>query len=323
MLSSGLKWKYSWPHNQLRCRLFVYADAVEKGWVRTISGNTLTAMGATVESQTEFPDAAEFLWGLHGPYSGFPTLKFHDKTVALDKATMQSLTLQKSGAGGYIDAGWAPPELQDPKKIRPMELQLQDVKGNLKYCTPRGGQTVILAARAIGDPNYGCVDAVVFVRFIYTESVDEFPQKVKIGLYEENLNHFGWLSILSQGPAITYGGPDDTYGSASEFTLIEESLGQFSIHFRGGFLRTRTSEDTGDAVPVDSFGFYKDGTADSFQWANGNPHQIVPVVSWPTTLFRCDRVDGSLRPVFRIDPVGPDEKSWTCSNIRWIISVTS
>jgi hypothetical protein len=74
VLSSGLKWKYSWPHNQLRCRLFVYADAVEKGWVRTISGNTLTAMGATVESQTEFPDAAEFLWGLHGPYSGFPTV---------------------------------------------------------------------------------------------------------------------------------------------------------------------------------------------------------------------------------------------------------
>jgi hypothetical protein len=121
-------------------------------------------------------------------------LKINDndglKEIALDDATQQSLTLQKPDTEEHSGAAWTAPNLTGPSKIRPTELEVSNGKVNtkLQYCTSTPRNLAILRA-VDGDQNYKCAEAVVFVRFIHTATVDTLPQKVKIGLYRRA----GWL----------------------------------------------------------------------------------------------------------------------------------
>jgi hypothetical protein len=60
---------------QKKCKLYVTVGAVAKGWIRMEADNTLTAMGTDgPDTQTAFPDAQEFQWGLPVQNGAFPTV---------------------------------------------------------------------------------------------------------------------------------------------------------------------------------------------------------------------------------------------------------
>jgi hypothetical protein len=150
------------------------------------------------------------------------TIKDNDGLeIALDKQTKQSLTLQKPNTEDHIGAEWTAPNLTDPSKIRPTELEVSNGNPNtqLQYCTIKPGDVPILRA-AVGDDKYNCARAVVFVRFIYTETVDKLSQTVKIGLYStDDLALMGWLQRKDSGELSTV----LTYESATQYTLKRDS----------------------------------------------------------------------------------------------------
>jgi hypothetical protein len=153
-------------------------------------------------------------------------LKINDglKEIAFDKATQRSLTLQTPNTPKYTGAAWTAP-VSDPLGVRPTELEVSNGKMNtkLQYCTSNTSNVAILRA-ADGDPNYKCAEAVVFVLFIPTETVDTFP-KVKIGLYrKDTLAHMGWLRRIADGK-LMYADIGNTYGTATEYTLKRELEG--------------------------------------------------------------------------------------------------
>jgi hypothetical protein len=137
--------------------------------------------------------------------------------IALDKETKESLTFQKPNIPKYTGALWAPPFRTDPTWIRPTELGVSNgkVDSKLQYCTAKTMNVAFLRA-AVGDLNYKCEDAVVFVRFIYTEPVDTSSQTVKIGLYSKSdLAHVGWLQQKEKGELSIV----SAYESAAKYTL--------------------------------------------------------------------------------------------------------
>lgn len=312
------------PVGQTRCRLFVYVNAVGKGWIRRTDDNNLTAMGtAGPESQTGVSDATEFEWGVGEINGAYPTLKINengeDKEIAWDTRTMRSLTLQKRYTPGFTGADWAPPEFSNAVLIRPTELVVQNLQTKVQYCTSHDGKTAILQAAA-GDPNYDCAEAVIVPRFIYTTTAYTLPQKVRIGLYrKEDFSLIGWLNVISGDEYIHYGTPG-VYSATSVFTLQEDTPGKMKIYWDPEYLRKTIASDPASkvaAAPGD-FGFYQDGVSEQFEWANNNPHQLVP--SGASTIFHCSNPSNNLPPTFRADPIDPLPQGWTCFKVMWIIS---
>jgi hypothetical protein len=143
-------------------------------------------------------------------------LKIDDEEIAWDDDTQQSLTLQKPNTPGYTGAAWTAPNLTDPSKIRPTELEVSNrgVNTKLQYCTKEHMGFAYLRAD-VGD-GYSCAEAVVFVRFIHTATVDTLPQKVKIGLYRKvGLGHMGWLQGIEDSK-LSFA---DTCESATKYML--------------------------------------------------------------------------------------------------------
>jgi hypothetical protein len=160
-------------------------------------------------------------------------LNIDDEEIAWDNPTQQSLSLHKRNTPKYTGAAFTAPDLKDPTKTRPTELEVsnRNVKSKLQYCTAKTMNVAFLRA-AVGDLNYKCEDAVVFVRFIYTEPVDTSSQTVKIGLYSKSdLAHVGWLQQKEKGELSIV----STYESATKYTLKRDpgmdpgTIGPFKV----------------------------------------------------------------------------------------------
>jgi hypothetical protein len=166
-------------------------------------------------------------------------LKIDDEEIAWDDDTQQSLTLQKPNTPGYTGAAWTAPNLTDPSKIRPTELEVSNGGGantKLQYCTKDKVEFAYLRAD-VGD-GYSCAEAVVFVRFIPTATVDTLPQKVKIGLYKKvGLEHMGWLQGIEDSK-LSFA---DTYESATEYMLNRDSKRDTPFSIEVGKSRTPTA----------------------------------------------------------------------------------
>jgi hypothetical protein len=93
------------------------------------------------------------------------------------------------------------------------------------------------------------------------------------------------------------------------------------IHSGTSFLRKTTSSDNRDAEALDSLDFYTDGSAEMFNWANGNPNQIGSAAGSPI-LYYCTNNKTNSGPYVRIDPFDSSMTEWTCDQVMWIISVT-
>jgi hypothetical protein len=333
--SMALERQNVWPDGQIKCRLFLYVNAVEKGWIKHMDDGTLTAMGSTgPDSKNGYLDATEFLWGNPlGVQNGkFPTLKIanddssEQKEIAYDVKTKQSLTLQKRDLSDYIGASWMAPFNNDIQARRPTEIVLENLNTKVQYCTSRDKKTAILRA-ASGDKNYDCANALLIARFIFKGTADTFPQIVKIGLYriqDQQMTHVGWLGAKLDNQL--YYGDDQNglfrYDHASQFTLKEPQPGKITIDYQGRTLRkTKTSDPNGN-VPaiVNSFGLYADdNNSATFEWANSNRHQIVPTGA--ETLYHCDNLKDLLKPTFYEKKPDPLPAEWGCYKTMWIISV--
>jgi hypothetical protein len=65
---------------------------------------------------------------------------------------------------------------------------------------------------------------------------------------------------------------------------------------------------------------YDKGDSQIFQWANGNPQQILP--SGATTLYRCARKDKSKHPPSTFHAEKPTDEGFECFEVLWVLWVT-